>query len=159
MEQVKLDPSSRKHVGKYSLGMRQRLGIAQAIMERPRYLILDEPMNGLDTQGMEDVRELLQKQKETGVTVILASHSMEDIRLLCDTVHRLFNKKYSHLAFRPCDCNWNYAGHAMGEKSANARWLLHPIFNNQAMHTLELSDVVCDQDHIFRSGVRGDQHI
>ena len=71
----------------------------------------------------------------------------------------LFNKKYSHLAFRPCDCNWNYAGHAMGEKSANARWLLHPIFNNQAMHTLELSDVVCDQDHIFRSGVRGDQHI
>ena len=70
MEQVKLDPSSRKHVGKYSLGMRQRLGIAQAIMERPRYLILDE-------------------QKETGVTVILASHSMEDIRLLCDTVHRI----------------------------------------------------------------------
>ena len=65
MEQVKLDPASRKHVGKYSLGMRQRLGIAQAIMERPRYLILDEPMNGLDTQGMEDVRELLQKQKET----------------------------------------------------------------------------------------------
>ena len=60
----------------------------------------------------------------------------------------LFNKKYSHLAFRPCDCNWNYAGHAMGEKSANARWLLHPIFNNQAMHTLELSDVVCDQNHI-----------
>ena len=70
----------------------------------------------------------------------------------------LFNKKYSHLAFRPCDCNWNYAGHAMGEKSANARWLLHPIFNDQAMHTLELSDVVCDQDHIFRSGVRGNQH-
>ena len=89
MEQVKLDPASRKHVGKYSLGMRQRLGIAQAIMERPRYLILDEPMNGLDTQGMEDVRELLQKQKETGVTVILASHSMEDIRILCDTVHRI----------------------------------------------------------------------
>lgn len=71
----------------------------------------------------------------------------------------LFNKKYSHLAFRPCDCNWNYAGHAMGEKSANARWLLHPIFNNQAMHTLELSDVVCDQNHIFKSSVRGDQHI
>ena len=86
MEQVKLDPSSRKHVGKYSLGMRQRLGIAQAIMERPRYLILDEPMNGLDTQGMEDVRELLQKQKETGVTVILASHSMEDIARVADRV-------------------------------------------------------------------------
>ena len=58
-------------------------------MEHPRYLILDEPMNGLDTQGVKDVRELLQKQKEAGVTVILASHSMEDIRLLCDTVHRI----------------------------------------------------------------------
>ena len=89
MEQVNLDPNSRKRVGKYSLGMRQRLGIAQAIMEHPRYLILDEPMNGLDTQGVKDVRELLQKQKEAGVTVILASHSMEDIRLLCDTVHRI----------------------------------------------------------------------
>ncbi len=89
MEKVKLDPSSRKRVGKYSLGMRQRLGIAQAIMEHPKYLILDEPMNGLDTQGMEDVRVLLQKQKEDGVTVVIASHSMEDIRLLCDTVHRI----------------------------------------------------------------------
>jgi len=89
MEKVKLDPSSRKRVGKYSLGMRQRLGIAQAIMKHPKYLILDEPMNGLDTQGMEDVRVLLQKQKEDGVTVVIASHSMEDIRLLCDTVHRI----------------------------------------------------------------------
>ena len=89
MEEVGLDPASRKRVGKYSLGMCQRLGIAQAIMEHPRILILDEPMNGLDTQGMEDVRKLLQKQKEAGVTVILASHSMEDIRLLCDTVHRI----------------------------------------------------------------------
>ena len=89
MEKVGLDPASRKRVGQYSLGMRQRLGIAQAIMERPRYLILDEPMNGLDTQGMEDMRKLLQKQKEAGVTVILASHSMEDIRLLCDTVYRI----------------------------------------------------------------------
>lgn len=89
MEKVGLDPASRKRVGQYSLGMRQRLGIAQAIMEHPRYLILDEPMNGLDTQGMEDMRKLLQKQKEAGVTVILASHSMEDIRLLCDTVYRI----------------------------------------------------------------------
>lgn len=89
MEKVGLDPASRKRVGRYSLGMRQRLGIAQAIMEHPRYLILDEPMNGLDTQGMEDMRKLLQKQKEAGVTVILASHSMEDIRLLCDTVYRI----------------------------------------------------------------------
>lgn len=89
MEEVGLDPTSRKRVGKYSLGMCQRLGIAQAIMEHPKILILDEPMNGLDTQGMENVRKLLQKQKEAGVTVILASHSMEDIRLLCDTVHRI----------------------------------------------------------------------
>lgn len=89
MEHVGLDPVSKKRVSQYSLGMRQRLGLAQAIMEHPRYLMLDEPMNGLDTQGMEDVRNLLQQQKAAGVTVILASHSMEDIRLLCDTVHRI----------------------------------------------------------------------
>ena len=59
MEQVGLDPKSRKHVGKYSLGMRQRLGIAQAFMEGQDILVLDEPMNGLDNQGVRDMRKLL----------------------------------------------------------------------------------------------------
>ena len=66
LKTVGLDPESRKHVGKYSLGMRQRLGIAQAIMENPDYLILDEPFNGLDQDGVEDVHQLLQKLKKEG---------------------------------------------------------------------------------------------
>ncbi len=86
IERVGLDPDSRKHVGKYSMGMRQRLGIAQAIMENPDLLILDEPMNGLDNQGVREVRELLLSLKEEGKTILLASHNHEDISLLCDTV-------------------------------------------------------------------------
>ena len=86
IERVGLDPESRKHVGKYSMGMRQRLGIAQAIMEDPELLILDEPMNGLDNQGVQDMRELFLKLKEEGKTIILASHNREDIAFLCDTV-------------------------------------------------------------------------
>lgn len=86
MELVGLDPASRKWVSKYSLGMRQRLGIAQAIMEDQDLLILDEPMNGLDKQGVADVRELLLKMKEEGKTILLASHNAQDIEVLCDKV-------------------------------------------------------------------------
>ena len=86
MNRVGLDASSKKRVGKYSLGMRQRLGIAQAIMEHPKLLILDEPMNGLDAQGLEDIRELLRGLKAGGTTILLASHNPDDIETLCDTV-------------------------------------------------------------------------
>lgn len=86
---VGLDPNSRKHVGKYSLGMRQRLGIAQAIMEDPDILILDEPMNGLDREGIDHVRTLLKSLRDQGKTIILASHSREDIAALCDVVYQL----------------------------------------------------------------------
>lgn len=89
MERVGLDPNSRKKVGKYSLGMRQRLGIAQAIMENPDILILDEPMNGLDNHGVEDVRRILLDLKAEGKTVILASHNKEDIEILCDEVYEM----------------------------------------------------------------------
>lgn len=89
MRRVGLEPDSKKKVGKYSLGMRQRLGIAQAIMENPDILILDEPMNGLDNQGVEDVRGILLKLKEEGKTIILASHNKEDIALLCDKVYEM----------------------------------------------------------------------
>ena len=85
MRRVGLDPESRKHVSKYSLGMRQRLGIAQAIMEEPSLLILDEPMNGLDNQGVQEMRQLFLKLKEEGKTILLASHNREDIAALCDT--------------------------------------------------------------------------
>ena len=86
---VGLDPQSRKHVGKYSLGMRQRLGLAQAIMEDPVLLILDEPTNGLDKHGVEELRQLLLGFRKKGKTILLASHSAEDIGLLCDTVHKM----------------------------------------------------------------------
>lgn len=90
---VGLDPNMKKHVGKYSLGMRQRLGIAQAIMEKPDILILDEPMNGLDNEGVLEIRKLLLQLKSSGVTILLASHSKVDIQILCDTVIEMDNGK------------------------------------------------------------------
>ncbi len=93
MERVGLDPNSKKKVGKYSLGMRQRLGIAQAIMENPDILILDEPMNGLDNQGVKEVREILLNLKEEGKSIILASHNKEDIEALCDEVYEMDHGK------------------------------------------------------------------
>jgi ABC-2 type transport system ATP-binding protein len=89
MRLVGLDPDLKLHVSKYSLGMRQRLGIAQAIMEDPELLILDEPFNGLDRQGVEEMRNLLLQLKTQGKTILLASHNGEDIDLLCDHVFRM----------------------------------------------------------------------
>lgn len=86
IRRVGLDPLLKKPVGKYSLGMRQRLGIAQAIMENPSLLILDEPFNGLDKHGVEEMRELLKGLKDEGKTILLASHNQIDIDELCDTV-------------------------------------------------------------------------
>lgn len=89
LRRVGLDPDMKKPVGKYSLGMRQRLGIAQAIMEDPRFLILDEPFNGLDKHGVAEIRELLLELKAAGKTILLASHNEEDIRILCDHVYEM----------------------------------------------------------------------
>lgn len=89
MEQVGLDPKLKRHVKKYSLGMRQRLGLAQAIMENPQLLILDEPFNGLDKDGVKDMREYLLSYKKQGKTILICSHSAEDISVLCDTVHEM----------------------------------------------------------------------
>ena len=89
IQTVGLDPNSRKHVGKYSMGMKQRLGIAQAIMENPDTLILDEPMNGLDNSGVADMRNLFKSLRDKGKTIILASHNPLDIDELCDTVHEM----------------------------------------------------------------------
>ena len=89
MSQVGLDPTLKRHVVKYSLGMRQRLGLAQAIMENPDILRLDEPMNGLDKEGVEDMRKYLLDFKTLGKTILIASHSSEDIEVLCDTVHEM----------------------------------------------------------------------
>lgn len=89
MEQLGLGDAKDKRVSKYSMGMRQRLGIAQAIMEDPKLLILDEPLNGLDEQGVQDIRALLLDLKRKGKTILLSSHNGEDIDLLCDSVCRM----------------------------------------------------------------------
>ena len=83
---VGLDPYMKKPVGKYSLGMRQRLGLAQSLMEDPQLLILDEPLNGLYKHGAAHIRELIKSLRDEGKTVLLASHNQMDIDELCDTV-------------------------------------------------------------------------
>ncbi|BDC00628.1 TPA: ABC transporter ATP-binding protein [Clostridium perfringens] len=88
---VGLDPKNKKSVKKFSLGMKQRLGIAQAIMEDPKLLILDEPMNGLDSDGVEQIRKLLLKLKANSVTILLASHNSDDINKICDYVYYIEN--------------------------------------------------------------------
>lgn len=89
LEMVGLGNVGRKHVSKFSMGMRQRLAIAQAVMESPKILILDEPMNGMDEKGVEEMRRLILARKAAGTTIILSSHNIEDIRILCDQVYRI----------------------------------------------------------------------
>lgn len=91
MEKVGLDASLKLPVKKYSLGMRQRLGLAQAIMENPSIFILDEPMNGLDKHGVEEIRRLLLTLKAEDKLIIIASHNADDIRILCDEVYEMEN--------------------------------------------------------------------
>lgn len=86
---VGLNPDDKKAVGKYSLGMRQRLGIAQALMENPDIIILDEPMNALDNVGVDEIRSVILKMKEQGKLIIIASHIREDIEVLCDEVYEM----------------------------------------------------------------------
>lgn len=93
MQKVGLDYSNKKKVGKYSLGMKQRLSLAQVLMEEQPILILDEPMNGLDRQGVSDVRELIMDEKKKGKIILLASHNSSDIEYLCDQVYELENGK------------------------------------------------------------------
>lgn len=87
MRLVGLDGDSRQHVRKYSLGMKQRLGLAQAMMENPDLLLLDEPMNGLDHDGVREIRKVLLEQKQQGKLIIIASHNREDIEVLCDEIY------------------------------------------------------------------------
>ena len=89
LQRVGLDPDMKKPVSKYSLGMRQRLGIAQAIMEDPQVLVLDDPFNGLDRYGVVEIRALLKDLKADGKSILLASHNAQDIEELCDHVKDL----------------------------------------------------------------------
>ena len=89
IETVGLDADMKKKVGKYSLGMRQRLAIAQAIMENPPILLLDEPFNGLDQSGIEEIHQLFEELRKKGKTILLASHSAADISRACDCVFEI----------------------------------------------------------------------
>lgn len=86
LQLVGLNPTSKKHVGTYSLGMKQRLGLAQALMEDPDILLLDEPLSGLDNDGVKQMYQILLHQKKSRKLMVIASHSKEDIAILCDEV-------------------------------------------------------------------------
>jgi len=103
MKMVGLDPGSDIPISKYSMGMKQRLGLAQAVMENPKLLVLDEPFNGLDMEGVEDMRGYLLRQKKEGRTIVISSHHKEDIDVLCDDyvvmnhgeiIERVSNEEY-----------------------------------------------------------------
>ena len=91
MERVQLNPENRKKVKEYSLGMRQRLGIAQAIMEDPDVLILDEVTNALDEGGISMVYDVLKEEKEKGKIIVISSHNQQDIDTLCDEIYLVKN--------------------------------------------------------------------
>ena len=91
ISEVGLDPDDKRPIRKYSLGMRQRILIAQAIMEEPDVLLLDEPTNGLDDSGVDEIRKLISAQAKRGAIVCVASHNKEDIALLSDKIFRVDN--------------------------------------------------------------------
>jgi ABC-2 type transport system ATP-binding protein len=86
LKDVGLDPDDKRTYRKYSLGMKQRLGIAGAVMENPDIIILDEPINALDESGASQVRELLKRHKERGAIIILACHDAEELEFLSDEI-------------------------------------------------------------------------
>lgn len=87
MEKVGLNPNNKAKVQDYSLGMKQKLGIAQAIMEDQDILVLDEPFNALDYKTYEDIKNIIKSLKDEGRTILLTSHNFEDIEQLCDSVY------------------------------------------------------------------------
>lgn len=90
---VGLDPSDKRTYRKYSLGMKQRLAIAQAIMEKPDVIMLDEPTNALDREGVALIRDVILQEKKRGALVLIASHNAEDIRVLADVLYEMENGK------------------------------------------------------------------
>lgn len=93
IEKVGLNPNDKRKTKKYSLGMRQRLTFAQAILEAPDVLLLDEPTNALDADGVQLIRNLILEEKERGAIVCIASHNAEDIEILCDEIFQIVDGK------------------------------------------------------------------
>lgn len=91
MERVGLRHDDKRKVKEYSLGMKQRLALAQAIMEQPRLMLLDEPTRGLDQDSVDMIRKLLLEMKQNGTTIILSSHNKEDISTLCSRIYEIQN--------------------------------------------------------------------
>lgn len=86
---VGLDPESKKKVRKYSLGMKQRLNIAQAIFEKQKVILLDEPTNALDAEGVELIYRIIEQEKKRGALIVIATHHKEDLEKVCDQVIRI----------------------------------------------------------------------
>lgn len=101
MERVGLDPDDQRKVRAYSLGMKQKLAIAQAIMEEPDMLILDEPFRGLDAKSLDKIRQLLIEYNRRGGTIFLTSHNLTDISMLCDCVYKMEDGAFTQLSYDP----------------------------------------------------------
>lgn len=97
MTRLGLDPKNRRPVRTYSLGMRQKLGIIQAVMNKPELLVLDEPMNSLDTESVNEIRKLFTELNMAGTTIVIASHISEDIETLCTRIFRVENAQVTEL--------------------------------------------------------------
>lgn len=93
IERVGLNPKDKRKIKKYSLGMKQRITLAQAIMEKPDLLLLDEPTNALDTEGVGQIRQIIKEEKKRGAIICLASHNAEDIEILCDEIYQIIEGK------------------------------------------------------------------
>lgn len=99
LEMVGLDPHDKRKVGTYSLGMKQKLGIAQAVMENPKILILDEPTNALDDESVENFRNILINQKSKGTIILISSHNKEDIDSICDNRYKISNGNIEEIIY------------------------------------------------------------
>lgn len=148
---VRLDQRIHDKVSTYSLGMRQRLGIAQALLGRPRLLILDEPTNGLDPKGIKELREFIRKLADEGLAVFVSSHLLSEIQLLCDRVAII--SKGRVLAVGGVD-------ELVARNSPYVLWELEPLKRARELltgrpdiHLLELDEVTLDDSVIAGMGV------
>lgn len=93
---VGLEDAGKKRAGKFSMGMKQRLGIAIALLARPKFLILDEPANGLDPIGIEDLRALIRSFAQSGITVLVSSHILSEVQQTADDIGIIYNGRLAY---------------------------------------------------------------
>ncbi len=147
---VRLDQRIHDKVSTYSLGMRQRLGIAQALLGRPRLLILDEPTNGLDPKGIKELREFIRKLADEGLAVFVSSHLLSEIQLLCDRVAIISKGRVLAVGG---------VNELVSRNSPYVLWELEPfdkaqelMVNRSDIQLLELSEVTLDDSIIAGMG-------